>query len=112
MVHTRHLVLLLGTLALVGTVVSTGGFSAVSAERQVAVDTAPDERALLGVETHDRTLHAGMNEDTPLVTLENRFGVPLTDVDVTVTGGAPPPKVVENPAKPVDAPSSLGVGES
>lgn len=112
MVHARRLALLLGTLALVGTAVSTGGFSVVSADRQVDVSTAPDSQAFLGVETHDQTLRAGTNEDTPLVTLGNQFGVPLTDVEVTVAGSAPPPTVVDTSAKPVDVPSSLGVGES
>lgn len=50
MVHARRLALLLGTLALVGTVVSTGGYSAMSAERGASVDVVSDERAYLGVE--------------------------------------------------------------
>ena len=105
MVHARRLALLLGTLALVGGVVSTGGYSAVSAERDAAVNVVSDERSFLGVEIHDGTLHAETNDDAPLVTLENRVGVPLTDVEVTVTD-VPSRMAVGS----TDGPSSLGIG--
>ena len=83
MVRTRHLALLLGTLALVGTVVSAGGYSAMGADRQVDISTAPDSEAYLGVDVASTATDGGGNLT---VQLTNRFAEPLTTVEVTADG--------------------------
>lgn len=108
--RVRRTALALATLTLLVSVVSTGGFSSVSAERTVQVAVADDPRAYLSIAEPARNLSSGEQRVT-LLTLRNRFPTDLTDVEVTVTGdGAPPAKLVVNGPNPVEHPESLAVG--
>lgn len=99
----RHLSIALAALVLLSAV-GTGAFSSASADRQVTVAVAEDDRALIGVESDgvelDNGAHIGDNETqegqsrgggtrqtVTLLRLTNRFQEPVTEVDVELIGG-------------------------
>ncbi len=51
----------------------TGGFTSVSADRDVSVVAASDERAMPSVDVHDHELRNGRHEEVRLITLTNTF---------------------------------------
>lgn len=101
----RHWLAVLGLAGLL-VVAGTSGFSTVTADRSADVAVVADERAYLGVETANPSLEAGHHEEVRLAELENRFGNPLTDVDIVVHGNKGTPPVMQGH----DAPDALGVG--
>ncbi len=101
----RRAVLVAVAVALLVSVGPTGAFSAVEAERGVHVAVVPDSEAYLAVESAERDLANGTNEDVPLLGLENQFPSDLTTVSATVTETS----LVEDGS--VETPDGLGVGE-
>jgi hypothetical protein len=65
-----------------GLLVSTSGFTAMSAERPVTVAVADDENAILGIETLDGS--GTVNETVAVLKITNNFD---HEVDVDVEGG-------------------------
>lgn len=107
--RVRRAALAVATLTLLASVVVTGGFSSVSADRTVQVAVAEDSRAYLSITEPAQNLSAGEQRVT-LLTLQNRFATRLTGVEVTVAGdGTSPPNL--NGTDPVDHPESLAIGE-
>lgn len=106
----RKLLLLLCGLALsTGLVVGTGGFSSVSADRAVAVDTVGDERAYMALEYTDERADAsgtvGESVDVSLVTVTNQFTQSVTVTVETDVRGADGVSVGDDPAS-----ATLAVG--
>jgi len=66
--------------------VGTGSFSAVSADRGVAITVADDDSAFLGFTSEAPVLDNGRHNETTLATIHNRFDGRLTDVEVTISG--------------------------
>lgn len=94
--------------------VSTGGFSAVNADRSVSVSVVPDDQALLGIAQHNVELDNGRHDDVTLVTLENQFPEDLSDVQVWVheDDDQRAPKFLSQNSSVVSVSGELGVGES
>jgi hypothetical protein len=65
-----------------GLLVSTSGFTAMSAERPVTVAVADDENAILGIQTLDGS--GTVNETVAVLKITNNFD---HEVDVDVVGG-------------------------
>jgi uncharacterized membrane protein len=94
-------------------VVSSGSFSAVSADRGVAITVADDDSAFLGFTSEVPVLDNGRHDETPLATLQNRFGGPLTDVEVTISGDdKPSPTLLPQSTPDVDVPDTIEPGDS
>ncbi|MDG5776948.1 hypothetical protein QA599_10875 [Haloarculaceae archaeon H-GB1-1] len=92
-------------------VTSTGGYGSVTANREVSVGIAPDDEALLGIETASPTLTPGRNRDVTLLKVQNHFQSPVETLQVTVTDETTgPPKI--SPDGDVSAATSLGPGAS
>ena len=82
----RHLSLILALLAALALVTSTGGYTSVTAGRNVEVAVAPDDAAFLGFEQTTDAVTNGTTNVT--VTVTNRFpaGTTLETVVVIVDG--------------------------
>ncbi|GAA0522982.1 hypothetical protein SAMN04488066_105171 [Halorubrum aquaticum] len=80
----RTLSVLLAFTAAVGLVFGTAGFSAMEADRGLAVNVTDDEDAYLGYEAVTDTVESG--DPTVVVEYHNRFSGELT-LDVTVEAG-------------------------
>lgn len=104
----RHLTLAVLLLAALLVVSSTGGLSTTAVDRQVGYDVVPDERAYLGISVVDHTLTPGLHRERTLVALENRFGVRLSDVDVSIRGDGPRSPVLRD----YEAPRRLAAGSN
>jgi len=89
----------------------TGGFTDVTAERQVNIDTTADDsdtgEPLLGITTHDDQL-VFETETRPLVTLTNNTGSKLDTVGASVQN----PVELDFDAEVKSSPKSLDVGDS
>lgn len=82
----RALSILLAFTAAVGLVFGTAGFSAMDADRGLAVTVTDDERAYLGYEpVADENEAITENTSTVLVEYRNRFGVRLDSFSVDVS---------------------------
>ena len=108
----RALSLVLAFTAAVGLVFGTAGFTAMEADRGLAVNVTDDESAYLGYETVTDTVRDG--EPTEVVEYRNQFGSDLDEFDVdvsiadpgsteaTVESVEPPPSLEEGAATAVD----------
>jgi len=93
--------------------VSTGSFSAVSADRGVDVTVADDDDAFLGITLESPVLDNGRHDGTELAAIQNRFGTPLTEIEVTITGDdTQSPKLLPQGTPDVDVPDTLGPGDN
>jgi uncharacterized membrane protein len=93
--------------------VGTGGFSSAAADRGVDVTVVDDDSAFLGITLESPVLDNGRHDETQLASVQNRFGVPLTDLEVTVDGDDPQsPKLLPQSTPDVDVPDSIAPGES
>lgn len=79
----RALSLVLAVTAAVGLIFGTAGFTAMDADRGLAVNVTDDESAYLGYSPLTDTVRDG--ESTDVVEYRNRFGGDLTEFDVTVS---------------------------
>jgi len=109
---TRRVWLLGVALALLLTLQGTSGYTAVAGDRSVQIAVAPDDQAYLGVDSEDRTLPVGHNEDVQLLTLTNNAPTRLTDVQVRIDDGTGPPPIISDRATVGPTGSSVPVGES
>lgn len=111
-VSRRTLLLLLGGGTLgVGGAYASGAFDAVAGDRPLAVGTAGDEDALLGIETH--AAQGGPGEEVTLLTLTNQFDTTLETVDVAVRSPANPPIAPGSISTPIQlGPGQIGTVEA
>lgn len=102
----RTLSVLLAFTAVVGLVLGTAGFSAMEADRGLAVNVTDDTSAYLGYEpVVDESAAIEAERPTAVVTYRNRFGDDLTAFDVDVSTDRPDVTVAS-----VDAPETLPGG--
>lgn len=73
--------LVLASLAVVGLVVGSAGFTSVSGERSISVSVAGNDEAYLGVDA------TAAGNDGTTVTVENRFDRPVTVERVVASDG-------------------------
>lgn len=83
MIGRRAALLTCVVLALAATA-GTGGFTVVSADRDVSVIAAGDERAMPGVDVHDQELRNGRHEEVRLATVTNTFPTTITSIEAEV----------------------------
>ncbi len=83
----RRATLVLAVLGLLAAVPATGGFSTVTADRDLSVAVVADDRAYLGVDVAENTT------GDVTVTVVNRFPVTLGTVTTTANGTT---RTVEN----------------
>ncbi|QKY17072.1 hypothetical protein [Halorubrum sp. CBA1229] len=79
----RTLSLVLAFTAAVGLIFGTAGFTAMEADRGLAVNVTNDTSAYLGYEPLTDEVHDG--ESTPVVEYRNQFGSDLDEFDVNVS---------------------------
>ncbi|OYR82202.1 hypothetical protein DJ71_12225 [Halorubrum sp. E3] len=97
----RTLSLVLAFTAAVGLIFGTAGFSAMEADRGLAVNVTDDESAYLGYEAVNHTVHDG--EPTDIVEYRNQFDSDLGEFDVEVSSD-------HGRVTVVSAPEALGEG--
>jgi hypothetical protein len=104
----RTLSVLLAFTAAVGLVFGTAGFSAMEADRGLAVNVTDDENAYLGYEPIANA--TGSGESTAVVEYRNRFGDSLDrfDVDVSIANA----ENVDASIESTTAPDELGEGNA
>lgn len=80
----------------------TGGFTVVSADRDVSVIAAGDDRAMPSVDVHDHELRNGLHRDVKLATVTNTFPTTISSLDVEVTSETmiPPKPTHVGPPEP------------
>jgi hypothetical protein len=102
----RTLSLVLAFTAALGLVFGTAGFTAMEADRGLAVNVTDDESAYLGYEPLTDAARDG--DSTPVVEYRNQFGSDLDafDVDVSIAEPGSTAATLES----VDAPASLDRG--
>ena len=102
----RALSLVLAFAAAVGLIFGTAGFTAMEADRGLAVNVTDDASAYLGYEPVTDTVRDG--EPTSVVEYRNQFGSDLDefDVDVSIADDGPTEAAIES----VDPPPSLDEG--
>ena len=83
----RTLSIALAFAAVLGLVFGTAGFTAMQADRGLAVNVTSDERASLGYEPLTDTVQSG--EPTPVVEYRNRFNGDIAEFDVDVSLSEP-----------------------
>ena len=91
----RTLSLVLAFTAAVGLIFGTAGFTAMEADRGLAVNVTNDTSAYLGYEEVNDTVHDG--EPTEIVEYRNQFGSDLDEFDVDVSSGHDEVTVVSTP---------------
>ena len=69
----RRRLLFLAILA-VASATGTGGFSTAEMDRGVSVSVVSDDKAMIGIKTHDQNLAPGQTHDVVLLTVINRLG--------------------------------------
>ncbi|WP_241659135.1 hypothetical protein [Halorubrum salsamenti] len=102
----RTLSLVLAFAAGIGLIFGTAGFTAMEADRGVAVNVTDDRSAYLGYEPLTDEVHDG--ESTAVVEYRNRFDGDLDEFDVSVTA----PEATGVTVTDVDAPDSLSMGNA
>jgi hypothetical protein len=90
----RNLILILGGTSVGSLTIGSGAFSSVTADRDVDINTVPDNQALVGYEVKadedsdgdlpEIVFTSGESEKRTLVRVKNRVGeeIKLTDVDI------------------------------
>ncbi|WP_424013428.1 hypothetical protein ACOZ35_09790 [Halorubrum xinjiangense] len=104
----RALSLVLAFTAAVGLVFGTAGFTAMEADRGLAVNVTDDASAYLGYETVTDEIRDG--EPTAVVEYRNQFGSDLDEFDVDVS--IADPESTDARIDSVETPSSLGRGSA
>ncbi len=102
----RTLSLVLAFTAAVGLIFGTAGFTAMEADRGLAVNVTNDTSAYLGYEPLTDEVHDG--ESTPVVEYRNQFGSDLDEFDVDVS--IADPGATDATIESVETPSSLERG--
>ena len=104
----RALSLVLAFTAAVGLVFGTAGFTAIEADRRLAVDVTNDTGAYLGYAPLTDEVREG--EPTSVVEYRNQFGSDLDefDVDVSIAGSGSTATEIES----VGSPSALEAGSA
>ena len=120
----RRVAIGLAVLAMALVLISTGGFSAMYADRGVHVEIVDDDRAIIGYESLDPIEVTGtwtdaggnetdasnaagrVSEHADLVTITNRAGAPIEHVEVS---SYETPDGIE--LEDISTPDSIGVGD-
>lgn len=103
----RASIVLFAFAVLLGTV-GTGAFSTTEAERGVNVTVVDDEEAYVGYDPVE--VNATDGETVALVTVANRFHIPIDVTEVTVT--EPPDGNLSVNVSSLEQPAAIGTGEA
>lgn len=104
----RALSLVLALTAALGLIFGTAGFTAMEADRGLAVNVTDDESAYLAYDPLTDGVHDG--ESTPVVEYRNQFGVDLREFDADVS--IADPESTDAAIESVETPSSLDGGSA